>query len=281
MKQKQDRIKELWIFFGLTLGLTYLFFWGPLAVLGIPGASFAGPSGPPLAIALYVFGGFTPSLVAIFLNWRAKTLKAMWRRLDPRTMNVKWHLVTLGVIVTATLGQLVVIRLIGETFDASQFLSRLWLLLPLLILGPLSEELGWRGYALERLQTRWNALVSSLILGMVWSMWHLPLYYIVGTSQYLYGISFFGFMLGTTTSSVLYTWIFNNTAGSIWSAVFFHWIYTYTLDVLSAGMMPPPVNYDWLQYVPYILITILVVIIWGPRTLMKKNTPPKIAEMFG
>ncbi len=103
-----------------------------------------------------------------------------------------------------TLGQLIVIQLLGYAFDASLFLRRLMLLLPLLILGPLSEELGW-GYALDRLQTRWDALTSSLILGVIWSLWHLPLFYIVGTSQYLYDTSFLRFMLGTTTISILYT----------------------------------------------------------------------------
>ena len=128
--------------------------------------------------------------MAIFLNWRAKTLRTIWKRLDPRTVNLKWHLIILGVVILGTVGQLIVIQLLGYSFDASLFLSRLMMLLPLLILGPLSEELGWRGYALERLQLRWNALTSSLILGVIWSLWQLPLFYIVGTSQYLYKISF-------------------------------------------------------------------------------------------
>jgi len=271
MEQKPDLMKELWTFFALTLGLTYLVFWGPLAVLGIPGASLSGASGPPWAIALYVIGGFTPSLVAIFLNWRKKTLRAMWKRLDPRTVNLKWHLAILGVVLLGTMGQLIVIQLLGYDFDASLFLTRIMMLLPLLILGPLSEELGWRGYALDRLQSRWNALTSSLTLGVIWSLWHLPLFYIVGTSQYLYDISFLGFMLGTTTISILYTWAYNNTGGSIWSAVFFHWIYTYALDTLSVGMTPPPSDYQWLQYVPYIIITIVVMVIWGAGKLNGKG----------
>jgi membrane protease YdiL (CAAX protease family) len=264
-------LKELWAFFGLTLGLTYLVFWGPLAVLGIPGASLSGASGPPWAITLYVLGGFTPSLVAICLTWRQKGLRAMWKRLDPRTVNWRWYLTMLGVVILGTVGQLIVIRLLGYGFDASLFLTRAAMLLPLLILGPLSEELGWRGYALDRLQARWNALASSLILGVSWSLWHLPLFYIVGTSQYLYDIPFLGFMLGTTTVSVLYTWAYNNTGGSIWSAVFFHWVYTYALDTLGVGMTPPPADYQWLQYVPYILITVVVVVIWGPRTLTRQG----------
>ena len=267
MRNEHSSLKELWIFFGLTLGLTYLVFWGPLAVLGIPGASLSGASGPPWAIALYIIGGFTPSLVAIFLSWRSKTLRAMWKRLNPRTVSLKWHMTILGVVILGTVGQLIVIQMLGYEFDTSLFLTRLMMLLPLLILGPLSEELGWRGYALDRLQTRWNALTSSLILGVIWSLWHLPLFYIVGTSQYLYDISFLGFALGTTTISVLYTWAYNNTGRSIWSAVFFHWIYTYALDTLGVGMTPSPADYQWLQYVPYILIAIVVVVIWGPGKL--------------
>ena len=103
MRKSNSSSKELWLFFGLTLGLTYLVFWGPLAVLGIPGASLAGASGPPWAIALYVIGGFTPSLVGIFLSWRQKTLRLMWKRLDPRTVNLRWHLSILGVVLLVPL----------------------------------------------------------------------------------------------------------------------------------------------------------------------------------
>jgi len=269
--ESKTKSKQLWLFFSLTLGLTYLVFWGPLAVLGIPGASLSGASGPPWAIALFIIGGFTPSLVAIFLNWRQKTLRVMWKRLDPRTVNLKWYIAIIGAVILGTVGQLLIIRVLGYAFDPSLFLTRLTLLLPLLILGPLSEELGWRGYALDRLQTRWNALTSSLILGVIWSLWHLPLFYIVGTSQYVYEISFVGFMLGTTTISVLYTWAYNNTGGSIWSAVVFHWVYTYALDTLGVGMTPPPANYQWLQYVPYIIIAIVVVVIWKPEKLTRKE----------
>jgi uncharacterized protein len=49
--------------------------------------------------------------------------------------------------------------------------------------GPLSEELGWRGFALPRLQVRYNALVSSLILGVIWCFWHLPLFFTPGAAQ--------------------------------------------------------------------------------------------------
>ncbi len=267
----ERNLQQVWFFFGLSLGLVYLVFWGPLALLGIPAASLSGASGPPWAIALFVSGGFTPSLIAIFLNWRQKRLTAMWKRLHPRTVNLKMHLAILGVVILGTTGQLILLQLLGNPFDGNLFLKRLGLMLPLIILGPLSEELGWRGYALDRLQTRWNALISSLILGIVWSLWHLPLFYIAGTFHNVYEISFLGFMLGTTTISVLYTWAYNNTAGSIWSAVFFHWVYTYAMDTFGVGMTPPPANWQWLQYLPYFLIAFVIVITCGPEKLVRRK----------
>jgi len=272
MNQITIPIKEAGLFFALTLGLVFFIFWGPLAILGIPGASLTGASGPTWAVLLFVLGGFTPSSVALFLTWRVHGkdgIRMMLRRLNPRTVSLKWHLVILLVIGLATVSQLITIRLLGYSFDLSLFLTRIVFLLPLLILGPLSEELGWRGYALGRLQTRWNALISSLMVGFFWGLWHLPLFYIPGTSQYLYDMSFFGFLVGLLAISVLYTWIFNNTGASIWSAVFFHWIYTYVLDTLSAGMAPPPAKYQVLQYVPYNIIAIVVLVIWGPRRLIR------------
>ena len=74
------------------------------------------------------------------------------------------------MIGLATLSQLIIIRLLGYSFDIALFIRRLPLLLPLFFLGPLSEELGWRGYALGRLLTRWNALSSSLIVGFFWGL---------------------------------------------------------------------------------------------------------------
>jgi membrane protease YdiL (CAAX protease family) len=65
------------------------------------------------------------------------------------------------------------------------------LLLPVIalqvaLLRPLSEELGWRGYALDALQARWSALASSLVVGFFWSMWHVPLFFIPDGGGFYY-----------------------------------------------------------------------------------------------
>jgi membrane protease YdiL (CAAX protease family) len=65
---------------------------------------------------------------------------------------------------------------------ASNLLSNPLSLLPfamfLLVFGPLPEEMAWRGYALDGLQAKWNAFMASLILGVAWTIWHLPLFWI-------------------------------------------------------------------------------------------------------
>jgi membrane protease YdiL (CAAX protease family) len=144
--------------------------------------------------------------------------------------------------------------------------------LPLLIIGPLSEEIGWRGYALERLQTRWNALTSSLIVGLVWALWHLPLFMMVGTSFHESGDPFIGFLIKMMASSILYTWLYNNTKQSLWSAILLHWLYTYAAQVLSSGVIRSPL-YNWLEYLPYVVMAAIVVLIWKPQTLSRpQNT---------
>jgi hypothetical protein len=75
--------------------------------------------------------------------------------------------------------------------------------------GPISEEAGWRGFALPRLQSKYNALVSSLILGVIWTFWHLPLFFLAGSAQK--GIPFPIYLVLICTLTLYITWVYNNT----------------------------------------------------------------------
>ena len=75
------------------------------------------------------------------------------------------------------------------------------------------EELGWRGYALPRLLERFSPLVASLILGVIWWLWHLPTFFIAGTPQFRQPVV--AFLIMTTAYSILMTWIFLHTHGSV------------------------------------------------------------------
>ncbi len=79
------------------------------------------------------------------------------------------------------------------------------------------EEMGWRGYVLPRLQARHSALVASLILGVIWGFWHLPKF--LGAES---GDAFVLTMLKAPADAILFTWLYNNTRGSLLLAVIFH-----------------------------------------------------------
>ena len=273
---KNNPIKEVFIFFGLTLGLSYFVFWGPLAFFKIPTISFVKDTiGPVWAIILFIFGGFVPSLTALFLTWKNEGragLHNICRRLVQFNLGWRWYLAVIIVVALGTSGQILIIRSLGQSFDGSLFITQLGSLLPLILLGPLSEEIGWRGYALDRLQTKYNPLVSSLAIGLVWGLWHWPLFNMVGTSQHELAFPFAGFLVGIMATSVIYTWLHNHTNASIWAAVFFHWIFTYAAQVIASGVTRS-VLYNWLEYTPYVLITLIIVILWKPNSM---KTAPNI-----
>ena len=93
------------------------------------------------------------------------------------------------------------------------------------------EEMGWRGYVLPRLQTKHSALVSSLILGAIWALWHLPRYLSPENSS--------SFVLGSikiVTEAILYTWLYNNTRGSLLLTTIMHTVGN------TAGVFLPMAN---------------------------------------
>jgi membrane protease YdiL (CAAX protease family) len=144
-----------------------------------------------------------------------------------------------------------------------------WFLNNLTRSGGISEEFGWRGYALPRLQARWNALVSSIVLGIIWAAWHLPLWLVAGSSQQ--GSSFWLFLANLALLSVLYTWLFNNARGSILVAVVFH-----AMLNTMAQMFPEPTA-NLFYWVLLGLTVVLVVVFYGPRTLVRKPRQPSPA----
>lgn len=101
-------------------------------------------------------------------------------------------------------------------------------ILILTVLAGIGEEFGWRGFALPRLQARHNALVASLIIGVCWSSWHIPLSLTKGTIQYEWRLqagllpAILAYSLFVTVESIRCTWVFNNTKGSVLVAAVMH-----------------------------------------------------------
>lgn len=265
-------VKDVFIFFAITIGFSYLIFWGPIALFQIPTISFVNKTmGPIWAIILFMLGGFVPSLTAIALTGIKEgkpAMKRLWDRVTQFRIGWRWYLTVVLLVFFGSAAQILMNNLLGGSFDYTLFLKQLPSFLPLIIIGPLSEELGWRGYAQTRLQTRWNPVVAGIVVGMFWALWHLPLFLMVGTSQHELNMPFAGFFFGLMAHSVLYAWLQNHTDNSIWTAIFFHWIFTYAAQVIATGVTRNPL-YNWLEYAPYIILAIVIGLVWNKEIKSK------------
>jgi len=133
--------------------------------------------------------------------------------------------------------------------------------------GPVGEEFGWRGYALDRLQARFNALNSSVLLGIVWGLWHLLLFFMEDQEIYR-NVPIIGFILDTILLSILFTWVYNNTNGSILAILLFH-----TTGNLAHFIFPAmATNLGGLYSVILnVIVVTLVLIIFGPKRLVRER----------
>ena len=170
---------------------------------------------------LGIFGLFGPALAAIIMAAVTEGkagLKALLRRVVLWRVGLPWYVIALGLPTILSLATAVLAYLAGTAdFIRVGALAPIELVLFVLVVG---EELGWRGYALPRLLEKRSALTASLILGLLWGLWHLPTFVVPGTPQY--GLPLTAFVLLTIEYSILMTWVFLHTLGSVLIATLFH-----------------------------------------------------------
>ena len=173
-----------------------------------------------------------PMLAAVLMSWReggTAELKRLLRSLLVWRVAPRWYaVVLLGFPLLALVAVVIGFVTSGHRPDLSasyihnifpQFPRNLspWLLfLPFLlfsIVTTIPEETGWRGFALPRLQRSWGPVLASLVVGSLWGLWHLPDFFYLQAVQS--GISFPSFLAGTVSTSILFTWVFNGTGGSL------------------------------------------------------------------
>jgi membrane protease YdiL (CAAX protease family) len=176
------------------------------------------------------FGPLLAALITTALSSGRPGLRAIVSRMTKYRVSLVWWL--------AALSPLVAFFLLAAAFSASQpewirlsplgnvdFLPPLGLsaiVLWTLTFG-LGEETGWRGFALPRLQAGRSALLASVILWMLWALWHLPAFF------YLYDPRIApGFLIGVLAGTITLTWLFNSSSGSILIVAVWHGLFNYT-----------------------------------------------------
>jgi len=233
----------------------------------------------PIAVGLTVGWGFI--FVSLFMTWLTlgkEAMKTLFKRFFLWRVDGKWYLMAILLMPALRFAAIPLTAwLTSVPTDYShqmirEFVPLDWPLLALLISWILfevftnGEEMGWRGYVLPRLQAKYNALVSSLALGVIWSVWHLPKFFGTGSSE---GRSFFWFTVYTVSVAVLYTWLYNNTRGSLLLVTLFH------ASGNTVGMFLP-VKFavaggilSNLETIFFVIAAIIVTILAGPERLSR------------
>ena len=239
---------QLAVFWITTFGLTWAS-WIPAARQGTQ-ALTTGPLG--------IVGVFVPSVVALILTaLTAGTdgLRDLLRQLLRWRVAPRWYLFVLGMPALMALAGIALGQMLHAPapdwrstpvhmlLPAGAAAVSPWVLLaPLfvqqvLFSSPLGEEIGWRGYALVRLQQRYRPLSASLLLGILWGLWHLPRLWAAspGASGLPFLTSVVGAVLGTVATAILFTWVFNGTGGSLLLVLLLHAAYNTTGLFLPAA----------------------------------------------
>jgi membrane protease YdiL (CAAX protease family) len=199
---------------------------------------FRSPSSFMVLIGIGTFSGPTASaLVVTAVTEGVAGVVRLLQRIVQWRVGLGWYVFTfVGLPAIETLGTIAIpgslasatpIDLLPELMSAAVFF-----VYPGLLAGPLGEEIGWRGFALPRLQELHDPVKASLILGVLWAFWHAPIWFSgQWSAPTVPNIAVYVFWIVAVT--VIFTWVFNNTKGSVFMAILLHG----TMDVFPNAFL--------------------------------------------
>ena len=248
------------------LVLAFALSWGLGAILN--GNGLLAPN------ASFILGVPIAALFVIALSEGRAGLKDLGRRIICWRVAPRWYAVVFILPVVVIVAVLALLPLFGGSpldwtkqppLTSVVFMLALFMVFP--FATPIAEEIGWRGLALPRLLEGRSALTASLMLGVIWAVWHLP----VVLSAPLVRVPL-PFMLAVIPLSVLTTWIFVNTKGSLFVAILLHAWFNAVLPYGFAMVAPRDAALTWwLLAAVQCVAAIIVVAIWGPNLVRRPS----------
>ena len=271
--------------FPLMYFVTALTFTGFLWTLAALGARDVIPDLPGLT----VIGTLGPLVAAVVVTAR-ESGRAGLRSLLSRIVHWRVAPVWYGVVLLGP----ILLYLVGLAFEVVLLsgqppsLGGLIGVLPTLVIVAvymvvfvaLGEEVGWRGYALPALQARYGALVSSVILGVLWALWHLPVFF--NPDTHYSNLPFVIQLAFQIPVAILFTWVFNSTGGSVLMAILLHAVLNASgrlWSTLPEYSVEPPsaaeaaaqtVHINIVMTIVLWVAAVVVVLIYGPRNLSRR-----------
>ena len=224
-------------FFSLTYAATWICWMAAGAISR--GNAPAAPALAAIAGALFLLGTFAPALVALALTERAEgraATRALLRRVFEWRVGARWYVFAVGYMPAIKLSVALVHRFASGGWP--RFGQEAWYLMATAILFSTwvqaGEEIGWRGYALPRLSDRFGLAPASVILGIIWASWHLPLFLVLESDKF--GQSFPLYLLQVTALSVAAAWLYWRTEGSLLLVMLLHAAVNNTKDIVPSAV---------------------------------------------
>lgn len=256
----QKKYKDFNIFILLTFIISWIS-WGILIILKQD------------IFILKTLGSYGPFVALTFLivkNRDSKLKDRLLKSIATRRVSIWWYI--FAIFGTAIIGIIAV--LINNTFfNPVSFteIDPIFILIAIpyvLITSVFGEEAGWRGYALNFLNKDLGVIKGSLILGTIWGLWHLPLFYM--STDFHQSIPFLLFLAQSIFMTFIYTWIYSKTK-SLLIQIIFH-----TFSNITIGLLPLIPSMNGGNVMPLILAVLLlgiltVVIISKKETSIYKN----------
>ena len=259
-------------FFVLTYAVTWLL-WAPLVI-------FRGRVPGSLGFVLAMLGSLVPSAMGILfvaLLRGGSGVRTLLRRLLHARIGLRWYLAVLALTMLAPLGLGVSVLFGGATPVVGTTILGVLSLFAFSIFpgSAVGEEIGWRGFALPRMQARQSALKASLVLGILWGSWHLPLW-LTGTEGHPIGL-FVPFVLAVIATSVICTWLYNGTGGSLLIIVLYHAGINLPITVLITPL-GSQMTQPFLIYVALTIVAAVIVVIVNGAEHLSRTAQRQIEQ---
>jgi membrane protease YdiL (CAAX protease family) len=235
MAVAEDR-RALLKFFLITFAIT----WPCFSAV----AAFSAGVAPQLAVLrgpILFLGIFAPSIVALSLTARAAGttgVLALLRKLLQGNVGVWWYLFAVSYMAAVKLIVALLHRVLLGAWprfgDEAWYVMIAATIFSTVIGGQAGEEIGWRGFALPRLAARFGYGLGSIVLGIIWALWHLPLFFVHEADKY--GQSFLVYALQVTAISVAMAWLYQRTNGSLLLTMLLHAAINNTKDIVPSRL---------------------------------------------
>ena len=225
----QKQVKKPVLFFIFT----FVFTWGlwlPSILAGL-GIDIVIDAETYTAITVPI-GAFAPLLVALALVIKQKGWQGGWDffrqafdlKIKPIYLIAAFIIPLMIHILSHYLARVLGFPVADTLFPANLGIPSILIAIPyfflMLIIGGGQEEFGWRGYAQEPLQKRMGVIPASLLIGFVWGLWHLPLWFMPGDGHSTY--PYIAFLIMTTSISIVYGWLYNASHKKLLTVIIFH-----------------------------------------------------------